>query len=176
MPDPNSFGGPVRIRRPGNREWQEMALTHGSTGNSRGLAYHVLEIMHDFHEASEQGRHVELTRSCGRPTALPPRLPDWVNRGVVPMLISAWAGGLPGGVGECRKQGRCSSWLRSCSGLPGSPPPSVLHLRPTRTQLAPNSRPTREPFAGMFGRAGTPHRSNPTDAMRRGGHLLGSTC
>ncbi len=37
VPDPNTFGGPVRIRLAGDKEWREVPLTHGFTENSRGL-------------------------------------------------------------------------------------------------------------------------------------------
>ena len=92
LPDPNTFGGPVQVRKAGKSEWEEMPLQYGNTGNSRGIgvadmaqamrqdsrhrangemAYHVLDIMHAFHEASDQGRHVELTSTCERPQPLP---------------------------------------------------------------------------------------------------------
>lgn len=92
VPDPNTFGGPVRIRRAGAKEWHEVPLTHGYSENSRGLgvadmayalrtgrphrasgelAYHVLDIMHAFHDASEKGAHIELESTCRRPAALP---------------------------------------------------------------------------------------------------------
>ena len=92
VPDPNTFGGPVRLRRRGEREWREMPLTHRFTENSRGLgvadmaeglrngrlhrangemAYHVLDLMHAFHDAAAQGRHVEIESSCKRPLAMP---------------------------------------------------------------------------------------------------------
>jgi predicted dehydrogenase len=92
MPDPNTFGGTVQIRRAGENEWRETPLTHGYTENSRGLgvadmayalrsgrahrangdmAYHVLDIMEAFHDASAAGRHIELTSQCDRPAPLP---------------------------------------------------------------------------------------------------------
>ncbi|MFD0711410.1 Gfo/Idh/MocA family protein [Paenibacillus sp. GCM10027626] len=92
VPDPNTFGGPVLLRRLGAEEWTEMPLSHGFAGNSRGLgaadmaeaiacggqhrasgemAYHVLELMHGFHIASEQGKHYEVQSSCARPALLP---------------------------------------------------------------------------------------------------------
>lgn len=92
VPDPNIFGGPVRVQR-GRGEWAEAPLTHGwAKGNMRGLgvadlahalrsgrphrangdlAYHVLDIMHAIHDASDAGRHIELTSTCERPAALP---------------------------------------------------------------------------------------------------------
>lgn len=92
VPDPNGFGGPVLVQRAGASEWSTVPLTHGYTKQSRGigvadmayalrsgrphrangeLAYHVLDIMHAFHQASQEGRHVELTSTCSRPEPLP---------------------------------------------------------------------------------------------------------
>ena len=92
VPDPNTFGGPVRLIRAGSREWEDVPLTHGHAENSRGLgvadmaaalrsgrphrasgalAYHVLDLMHAFHDASEQGRHVDVASTCERPAPLP---------------------------------------------------------------------------------------------------------
>ena len=92
VPDPNGFGGPVRIRRAGAHEWSEVPLTHGYVENSRGigvadmayalrsgrphrangeLAYHVVDVMAAFHDASRENRHIELTSTCTRPAALP---------------------------------------------------------------------------------------------------------
>jgi len=97
VPDPNSFGGPVLVRRYNAAQWTEIPLTHGYTENSRGagvadmayalqsgrphrangeLAFHVLEIMHGFHDASREGRHYELSSSCKRPDSLPMGLVD----------------------------------------------------------------------------------------------------
>ncbi len=97
VPDPNTFGGPVRVRRAGAKEWTEVPLTHGYAVNYRGvgvadmayglvygrphrangnLTYHVLDIMHAFHDASREGRHVELQSTCERPAALPLGLRD----------------------------------------------------------------------------------------------------
>lgn len=91
VPDPNTFGGPVFIKRPSDKDWVEMPLSHGYTENSRGLgvadmahalrsggthrangqmAYHVLDIMHAFHEASDEGRHIKLKSTCQQPEPL----------------------------------------------------------------------------------------------------------
>lgn len=99
VPDPNTFEGPVLIRRMGANEWTEMPLTHGYTVNSRGIgvadmayairtgrkhrangemAYHVLEVMYGFHDASVSGQHYELTSTCQRPEPLPVHLPAYV--------------------------------------------------------------------------------------------------
>jgi predicted dehydrogenase len=92
LPDPNTFGGPVRVRLAGEQSWSEIAIAHSYTENSRGLgvadmadairtgrthrangqlAYHVLDLMHTIHDASRQGRHIEMTSSCERPEPLP---------------------------------------------------------------------------------------------------------
>jgi predicted dehydrogenase len=92
VPDPNTFGGPVRIRTAGDKEWREVALTHGHTENSRGLgvadmaaairegrphrasgelALHVLDVMVAFEEASTSGRHVAITGGPARPEPSP---------------------------------------------------------------------------------------------------------
>ena len=91
-PDPNTFGGPVKLRRAGDKEWSEIAIEHGWTTNSRGLgvadmahalrsgkpfrangamASHVLEMMHAFHESAETGRRIDLTTTCAQPEPLP---------------------------------------------------------------------------------------------------------
>lgn len=98
VPDPNTFGGPVHIRRAGAGQWSEVPLTHGYSENSRSvgladmacgirsgrphrasaeLTYHVLDIMHAFHDASREGRHIELASTCSRPAALPMGLPAY---------------------------------------------------------------------------------------------------
>lgn len=95
VPDPNTFGGPVRIRRAGGEAWDEVPLTGAYAENSRGigvadmasaleagrphrangeLAYHVLDIMHAIHDASDQGRHIQLESACARPEALSERI------------------------------------------------------------------------------------------------------
>jgi predicted dehydrogenase len=99
VPDPNTFGGPVYVRRAEDEVWREMPLTHPYTENSRGLgvadmchalrsgrqhrangemACHVLDLMHAFHDASEQGRHIEVGTTCDRPAPLPTDLPSGV--------------------------------------------------------------------------------------------------
>lgn len=91
VPDPNIFPGPVRLRRGGAEEWSDIPLTHyAPTGRSIGvadlayavrsgrkprasgeLAYHVLDLMHAFEDASQSGRHVEVESRCERPAPLP---------------------------------------------------------------------------------------------------------
>ncbi len=91
VPDPNTFGGKVKICGKG-KEWTEVPLTHGFEENSRGigvadmacaiaagrinrpngnLAYHVLDIMHAFHDSSDTGRQVSIASTCAKPKPLP---------------------------------------------------------------------------------------------------------
>lgn len=91
VPDPNNFGGVVKLLRGGEKDWQEVPLTHGFIENSRGLgvadmaeairtnrphrasgelAYHVLDIMHAFHDSSDQQAHVTLESTCAIPAPL----------------------------------------------------------------------------------------------------------
>lgn len=92
VPDPNGFGGPVRLRLKGEKTWQEMPLTCGFNSNGRGLgpsdmadamktgrphrangelAYHVLDLMHAFHDASASGQHVRIESTCEKPALMP---------------------------------------------------------------------------------------------------------
>lgn len=97
VPDPNFFGGAVRVHRLEERGWREVPLTHANEKNSRGLgvldlaravagnrphrasgdmAFHVLDIMESLLEAGRSGRHVDLQSHCDRPAALAPGLPE----------------------------------------------------------------------------------------------------
>jgi predicted dehydrogenase len=91
-PDPNHFGGPVRLFRGAAGAWEEMPLTFpADVGRGIGvadlayalregrpqradgaLAYHVLEAMHAFERASDAGRHQALASAPARPAPLPP--------------------------------------------------------------------------------------------------------
>jgi len=91
LPDPNEFGGVVRVKRAGKSRWQSRPLAFGWTGNSRGLGvadmaaaiqegrphrcsgeltYHVLDVMHAVMESAESGRRTALGSTCERPTAM----------------------------------------------------------------------------------------------------------
>ncbi len=99
VPDPNTFGGPVKVKRRGFKDFAEANLTHSYADQSRGLgvadmayalqsgrahrasgalAYHVLDVMHAFHDASREGRHITLTSGIARPAPLPSGLRDGV--------------------------------------------------------------------------------------------------
>ncbi len=91
VPDPNTFGGPIKVRRAGESEWRDVPLSHGYSDNSRGvgvadmahavrtgqphrasgdLTLHVLELMHAIHTASSSGAHVTPAYPCERPAPL----------------------------------------------------------------------------------------------------------
>ncbi len=97
VPDPNTFVGPVKIRRKGYKDFAEAHLTHGYAGEARGLGvadmayalqsgrahrasgelcYHVLDIMHAIHDASRDGKHIQMTSGGARPAPLPTGLRD----------------------------------------------------------------------------------------------------
>ncbi|WP_100404909.1 Gfo/Idh/MocA family protein [Bacillus solitudinis] len=92
VPDPNTFGGPVKIRKRDEKEFTEVPLTHGYENNSRGLGvadmasaiqqgfphrasgqltYHVLEAMHGFHDASDTATYYNMESTCEKPDPLP---------------------------------------------------------------------------------------------------------
>ena len=91
VPNPNTFGGPVQVKL-GRRQWAEIPLTHANEENSRSigvadmayalrsgrphrangdLAFHVLDLMHAFHDAQDQGAFVEVGSSCAQPAMIP---------------------------------------------------------------------------------------------------------
>lgn len=91
VPDPNIFGGVVRVRRAGAAEWSDVplcfdaevgrgigvadlayAFRSGRPQRASGqLAYHVLDIMTAVEQSSVEGRHMLLESACGRPAPLP---------------------------------------------------------------------------------------------------------
>jgi predicted dehydrogenase len=97
VPDPNQFDGPVKVLRAGATAWSEVPLTHSYNKETRCLgladmvsaiqsgrahrangemAYHVLDVIHAVHDASAQGRHIELASTCSRPAPMPRVLRD----------------------------------------------------------------------------------------------------
>lgn len=92
VPDPNRFGGEIRVKRAGASDWSEIPYAYANTENARGigaadmakaivtgrkhrangqLAYHVLEAMHGFHDAASSGAYYKMKSICERPAALP---------------------------------------------------------------------------------------------------------
>jgi predicted dehydrogenase len=104
LPDPNTFGGPVSLRRPGKEGWEDVPLTHGFAENYRGLgildlacaavnkrparaggalALHVLEVMHAMLMAGATNKYVAIKSRCERPAPLPPGDNDTILRAIV---------------------------------------------------------------------------------------------
>ncbi len=91
VPDPNGFGGEVKVRRAGQDQWLSMPLTHDPTVQrgigaadmayaiqsgrphraSGELAYHALDIMASLEEASANNQHVFLQSTCQQPALIP---------------------------------------------------------------------------------------------------------
>jgi predicted dehydrogenase len=97
VPDPNTFGGPVQLRRSGDEDWTDMPLSHANAAQSRGigladmiraervdrphrasgqLALHVLEVMERIVMASDTGQRQGLVTRVERPAPLPAGLAD----------------------------------------------------------------------------------------------------
>jgi len=93
VPDPNTFGGPVRLYRRVSGAWEEVPLDPGFTGQDRGLgladvahalrhggqpragapfANHLLELMQLTQDAGAIGHTVHLTTTCERPVPFDP--------------------------------------------------------------------------------------------------------
>lgn len=87
VPDPNCFGGPIKLLRPEQGSYMEMPLTFPYAENSRALGladtakaiadgrkprtsyqqtYHVLEIMQSFQKSSEEQRFIEIASKYTR--------------------------------------------------------------------------------------------------------------
>ncbi len=91
VPDPNTFGGPIRVWTQEVGDWADVEVEKPFSENSRGLgvadmasaiaadrpagangalAAHVLEIMHAFGRSSDSGTRIDLETTCERPTPL----------------------------------------------------------------------------------------------------------
>ncbi|MDR1905257.1 MAG: Gfo/Idh/MocA family oxidoreductase [Treponema sp.] len=91
VPDPNTFGGPVYVKRYRAENWSEIPLLRNFPENSRGLGitdmaeavsegrphrasaemtYHVLDVMHGIHDASASGIYYQVKSTCERPAPL----------------------------------------------------------------------------------------------------------
>ncbi|GAA5059211.1 Gfo/Idh/MocA family oxidoreductase [Thermocatellispora tengchongensis] len=89
-PNPNGFGGPLRLRRAGETEWRELPVPANGTGRGAGVAemalairegrphraggelgLHVLDVMAAIAESAERGAFVPVASTCPRPEPLP---------------------------------------------------------------------------------------------------------
>ena len=92
VPDPNTFGGPILLRRSTDDDWSDVSLAYDYAENSRGLGVadladaitgnrdhrasgsltgHVLEAMHGFHIASDTGTRYEMQSKGVQPALMP---------------------------------------------------------------------------------------------------------
>ncbi|HYE04020.1 MAG TPA: Gfo/Idh/MocA family oxidoreductase [Planctomycetota bacterium] len=92
VPDPNGFGGTVRVRRHDEAAWRDLPLVHRYADNGRGIgvadmvaairekrphrasgemALHVVDVMQAIVDASAKGRHITPTTTCKQPAAMP---------------------------------------------------------------------------------------------------------
>lgn len=97
VPDPNGFGGTPKFKGKRMKDFMDVPVLHGHTENGRGigaadiayavrsgrphrasgdLAYHVLEAMWGFHDASDSGVHYTMKSTVDRPAALLADLPE----------------------------------------------------------------------------------------------------
>jgi predicted dehydrogenase len=94
-PDPNTFGGEVRLWTAKAKQWETIPLTHSDKlGRGLGLAdladalnqgrphrmsgemsLHVVEIMESFHTSADKGKRIDLKSTCAQPEAMPPGVP-----------------------------------------------------------------------------------------------------
>ena len=96
VPDPNRFGGLVRIRAFADRDWREVEMLRPNIPQQRGigladmlwaqrtgrphrasadLALHVLEIMTAAIDSAASGRRIDLATTCAPSAPLPCDLP-----------------------------------------------------------------------------------------------------
>ena len=91
VPDPNTFGGPVKLMRAGASSYEEVPVVYGYQQNSRGLGvadlceairegrparanceqtFHVLDLMCAFHDAANEQKQLKLGSGYNRQPAL----------------------------------------------------------------------------------------------------------
>ena len=92
VPDPNSFGNEISLKKASEDSWESVSYTHHYSSNSRGigllemlesiengrkarcsgtLALHVLEVMKAFEKSSASGQRELIECAVDRPSALP---------------------------------------------------------------------------------------------------------
>lgn len=96
VPDPNTFGGPVLMKRPTDDQWLNVAptfpvdvmrgigvadLAHALASGrphraSGALAYHVIDVMQAFEDSSQTGAHIQIASTVTQPAPLPEGLPS----------------------------------------------------------------------------------------------------
>lgn len=97
VPDPNTFGGPILLKKPGMEKWEQIEIDFIYQENSRGIgvsdmaqsiitkrkhrahgdmAYHVLDIMCSIHDSSDSDKIISLDSKFERPALFPLGLAD----------------------------------------------------------------------------------------------------
>jgi predicted dehydrogenase len=91
VPDPNTFSGPVRIKRANAKDWSDIPLTHDDTmvrgigpadmayairtkrahRASGAMAMHTLDVLFSLYDSSDSGKHIALETTCDQPAPLP---------------------------------------------------------------------------------------------------------
>ncbi|TLS38394.1 Gfo/Idh/MocA family protein [Pseudalkalibacillus caeni] len=88
IPDPNSYGGEIKIKKEGDSDWKSVPIEFPYTENDRGIGVldlirsikrkvkhranasvgmHVLEIMHGLIKSAEEKKFVSINSTCERP-------------------------------------------------------------------------------------------------------------
>ena len=96
LPDPNTFGGPLKVRSILADDWRDIPLPTPNIPQQRGigladmlsatqanrphrasaeLALHILELMSATLRSSDEGRRIDLTTTCERPEPVRLHLP-----------------------------------------------------------------------------------------------------
>lgn len=91
VPDPNGFGGPIRLLRAEGQTFEDVPVVYGYQQNSRGVGvadmcialregrkprancdqtFHVLDLMCAFHDSSDAGKEIQLREGFRREPAL----------------------------------------------------------------------------------------------------------
>jgi hypothetical protein len=95
-PDPNTFGGPVKLARGHAEEWTALPLCFPENARMIGvvdmasairaqrphrasgaLALHVLEVMTSFERSNAEGKRIDIKTPVERPAPLPLGLQPW---------------------------------------------------------------------------------------------------
>ncbi|AVH55922.1 MULTISPECIES: Gfo/Idh/MocA family protein [Streptomyces] len=90
VPDPNTFGGRLRVRAPGETEWRELPVDGPQSGRGMGvldmarairadgphrasgeLAQHVLELMTAVTDSGERTAFTAVASRCAKPLPMP---------------------------------------------------------------------------------------------------------
>jgi predicted dehydrogenase len=91
LPDPNGFGGPIKVWTSATKSWADVPITRPYAENSRGLgladmaqaiaagrphrasgalALHILDVMESIHDAAKAEHAVDIRNQCERPAPL----------------------------------------------------------------------------------------------------------